>query len=386
MLLLLTGCAFWFGEADLAAYPITRDDLLRTPQAIGPSLPPGFAVPTVRSVAPEPLLLEVSTVGYPEKVQLGELHAPLEFTDALRGAAGGVEVGIPVEVVVERFQLLCLGQDRGAIRSGAHMVVEGAVSFGEGPWQPIEVTRYARDCDVPGALYAEAGAAFGGEVGRLAETAPRGEAPRPLPASTEAPVLCTARDVRPRSERSGQRAAEVFGFYTVGVGVTTLRGSRVDGDFLAGDARVTAASEALTNELERALHKALPGLSISEEPCPETPYERVSRPTVWARLDHAWVSQYVRSTAATTQSRWGYVTVTTSEVSAAATEAFAYWRAGVALCVEDVCRGTTVAGTNDAEGNILEGAGPKTNWERSSKQALERLGQRTREIVEGWRR
>jgi hypothetical protein len=390
-----SGC-FWVGRGDVAPYPVTSASLrLAEPQAL-PAAPlgHGWAPPTLRSLAPDPLEIELTGRGLVRELWLGELQVPRELGESFRAAVGGAADGTPVEVVIERLNVVCTRDGLDGVAPGAHLLLGAQVRYGDGPWVAQSIALHGTDgCAPYGELYRRAGRTLAAQVTAGARPAPEPAAAPPRPASPGGPIeVCLASDERPPLERARVRPPEVFSMVLpVGLSMTRVRGVRFAPSPFESRVRAPASpeSERLSAQVASSLAKSFPGTRVSPEGCEEEPPSAPSPPRLWLRLDHAYAQQFLKSnttvSASTRETGSARITEVSASIRAGGTPPLAYWRAAVVYCDGSGCRSGTLAGQNDPdpEPSGAEGA-IASPLEDAFREGLSDLAREVTRQVQAW--
>ncbi|MCO4743486.1 MAG: hypothetical protein KC912_01775 [Proteobacteria bacterium] len=149
LFLALTGCVgVHLAHAPAVPYPMTEADLAE-PSPIAPAgrLPSGFGIPSLRSVAPDPIAVEFTAARQILRSDVLEQQVPTTLNDAFHGAVGGnAGARIPVTVVIERLYTGCYPVRMGAVAAGEYAFVEALVSFHASGQRRIRFTITEESC------------------------------------------------------------------------------------------------------------------------------------------------------------------------------------------------------------------------------------------------
>lgn len=120
------------GHAPPVPYPITLRDLQEPgPPKAAERLGPQFKIPSLHSLAPDPVAVEFSERRQIVRADLLEQSVPVMLEDGFHGSVGGNGSGeIEVSVVIERLFTGCYPVRVGGLERGQHSFVEAWIDLG----------------------------------------------------------------------------------------------------------------------------------------------------------------------------------------------------------------------------------------------------------------
>jgi hypothetical protein len=149
LFLFATGCfGLHVGHAPGTPYPITLADLGEPAvEQFDGRLAPEFGIPTLRSLAPDPISLTMTSRRQVEDVQVVRGITPPPLIDAFHARVGGHASGaLPVDVVIERMFSGCYQVKTQGIEPGHHQFVEAWIDFGDAGGRRIRFSRHDATC------------------------------------------------------------------------------------------------------------------------------------------------------------------------------------------------------------------------------------------------